>query len=59
LKLDSQIKFVQYIKLAVQEAGLGREWVRSPRLPLAGSERESVLAIIRTALDNCPRLPAL
>jgi dihydrodipicolinate synthase/N-acetylneuraminate lyase len=59
LKLDSQIKFVQYIKLAVQEAGLGREWVRSPRLPLTGSERESVLAIIRTALNNRPRLSAL
>lgn len=40
LKLDTQIKFVQLIKLAVQEAGLGREWVRSPRLPLAGAERE-------------------
>jgi 1-pyrroline-4-hydroxy-2-carboxylate deaminase len=59
LKLDSQIKFVQYIKLAVQEAGLGREWVRWPRLPLAGSERESVLATIRTALNNRPTLPAL
>jgi len=45
--------------LAVQEAGLGREWVRSPRLPLSGSERESVLAIIRTALNNRPRLSAL
>src|SRR5580658_5397538 len=59
LKLDSQIKFVQYIKLAVQEAGLGREWVRGPRLPLTGSERETVLAIIRTALNNRPRLSAL
>jgi 4-hydroxy-tetrahydrodipicolinate synthase len=59
LKLDSQIKFVQYIKLAVQEAGLGREWVRGPRLVLTGSEREMVLATIQTALDNRPRLPAL
>ncbi len=59
LKLDTQIKFVQYIKLAVQEAGLGREWVRGPRLPLAGAERETVLAIIRTALNNRPRLSAL
>lgn len=59
LKLDSQIKFVQYIKLAVQEAGLGREWVRGPRLPLAGSERENVLATIRTALRSRPPLPAL
>jgi 4-hydroxy-tetrahydrodipicolinate synthase len=59
LKLDTQIKFVQYIKLAVQEAKLGREWVRSPRLPLVGAEREGVLATIRTALNNRPRLSAL
>jgi 1-pyrroline-4-hydroxy-2-carboxylate deaminase len=59
LKLDTQVKFVQYIKLAVQEAGLGREWVRSPRLPLSGAERESVLSIIRSAFANRPQLPAL
>lgn len=59
LKLDSHIKFVQYIKLAVQEAGLGREWVRGPRLPISGSERENVLATIRTAFANRPRLPAV
>jgi dihydrodipicolinate synthase/N-acetylneuraminate lyase len=58
LKLDSHVKFVQYIKLAVQEAGLGREWVRSPRLPLAGPERERVLSVIRSALQNRPQLPA-
>ena len=40
LKLDTHVKFVQYIKLAVQEMGLGAEWVREPRLPLAGTERE-------------------
>jgi 4-hydroxy-tetrahydrodipicolinate synthase len=54
LTLDTHVKFVQYIKLAVQEAGLGSEWVRGPRLPLAGSERERVLAIIRRALANRP-----
>jgi 4-hydroxy-tetrahydrodipicolinate synthase len=59
LKLDTQVKFVQYIKLAVQEAGLGREWVRSPRLPLSGPERESVLSTIRTAFANRPQLPAV
>jgi 1-pyrroline-4-hydroxy-2-carboxylate deaminase len=59
LKLDTQIKFVQMIKLAVQEAGLGREWVRSPRLPLAGAEREQALGVIRNALANRPQLPAL
>lgn len=56
LKLDTHIKFVQYIKLAVQEAGLGEEWVREPRLTLTGTERENVLAIIRRGLENRPAL---
>jgi 1-pyrroline-4-hydroxy-2-carboxylate deaminase len=56
LKLDTHVKFVQYIKLAVQEAGLGREWVREPRLPLAGAEREAVLGVIRRGLAERPAL---
>jgi 4-hydroxy-tetrahydrodipicolinate synthase len=56
LKLDTHVKFVQYIKLAVQEAGLGREWVREPRLPLAGVERERVLKIIHHGLAHRPKL---
>jgi 4-hydroxy-tetrahydrodipicolinate synthase len=56
LKLDSQIKFVQNIKLAVQEVGLGREWVREPRLTLAGAEREQVLRIIRHGIETRPKL---
>jgi 4-hydroxy-tetrahydrodipicolinate synthase len=56
LKLDSQIKFVQNIKLAVQEVGLGREWVREPRLMLAGAEREQVLRIIRQGIETRPKL---
>lgn len=58
LKLDTHVKFVQYIKLAVQEAGLGREWIREPRLPLAGAERERVLGIIRHGLATRPGLTA-
>lgn len=54
MKLDTHIHFVQYIKLLEQEAGLGREWVREPRLPIAGAEREAVLAIIRAALAKRP-----
>lgn len=54
LKLDTHVKFVQYIKLAVQEAGLGSEWVREPRLPLAGEERERILGIIRKGIANRP-----
>jgi dihydrodipicolinate synthase/N-acetylneuraminate lyase len=50
MKLDTHIHFVQYIKLLCHETGLGAEWVREPRLPLAGAEREQVLKIIRDAL---------
>ena len=46
LHLDVSTKFVHYIKLAVQECGLGSEWVRAPRLPLTGAERTRVLKII-------------
>ncbi len=58
LHLDVHTKFVQYIKLAVQEAGLGREWVRAPRLPLVGVEREQILKIIHDGLAGRPKIPA-
>jgi 1-pyrroline-4-hydroxy-2-carboxylate deaminase len=54
MKLDTHIHFVQYIKLLCQETGLGQEWVREPRLPITGTEREQVLKIIRTALEKRP-----
>ncbi len=54
MKLDTHIHFVQYIKLLCQETGLGKEWVREPRLPIAGEERETVLRIIREALAKRP-----
>lgn len=56
LKLDTHSHFVQYIKLCEQETGLGREWVRAPRLPIAGEERERVLKIIRDAIQTRPML---
>jgi 1-pyrroline-4-hydroxy-2-carboxylate deaminase len=55
LHLDTSTKFVQYIKLAVQECGLGKEWVRAPRLPLVGAERKSILKIIRDAHATRPK----
>ncbi len=58
LHLDTPIKFVQYIKLAIQEAGLGAEWVRAPRMTLVGEERERVLGIIRRGLETRPKIPA-
>jgi len=54
MKLDTHPHFVQYIKLLCQETGLGREWVREPRLPLTGAERDMVLQIVRETLANCP-----
>lgn len=54
MKLDTHIHFVQYIKLLCQETGLGNEWVREPRLPLAGDERSQVLKIIRETLARRP-----
>ena len=57
LHLDTHTKFVQYIKLAVQECGLGSEWARAPRLPLAGSERKQILKIIHDGIANKPKVP--
>jgi len=57
LHLDTHPKFVQYIKLAVQECGMGRETVRAPRLPLAGAEREAVLKVIHEGIRNRPSVP--
>lgn len=54
LELDIHPKLVQYIKLAAQEAGLGTEYVRSPRLTLSGEERERILKIIRKGLETRP-----
>ncbi len=58
LHLDVNTKFVQYIKLALQECGLGSEWVRSPRLILAGEERARVLRIIHDGIKDRPKLPS-
>ena len=54
MKLDTHPHFVQYIKLLCQETGLGKEWVREPRLPIAGAERDAVLQIIRESLAKRP-----
>lgn len=57
MHLDVHVKFVQYIKLAVQECGLGCEWTRAPRLPLAGAERKSVLKVIHRTIASAPKPP--
>jgi len=57
LHLDTHVKFVQYIKLAVQECGLGAEWTRAPRLPLTGAERKAVLKVIHEGIAKRPKVP--
>lgn len=54
LHLDTHVKLVQYIKLAVQECGYGSEQCRAPRMRLAGQERERVLTIIRQGIATRP-----
>ncbi len=58
LHLDVTTKFVQYIKLCVQECGLGTEWVRAPRQVLSGAERKRVLKVIHDGIAARPKLPA-
>jgi|SRR5690349_6466497 len=57
LELDIHPKLVQYIKLAQTQAGLGTEYVRAPRLVLAGEERKRVLKIINDGIASRPSLP--
>jgi 1-pyrroline-4-hydroxy-2-carboxylate deaminase len=52
LRLDTVPKFVQFIKLAQQEVGMGNARVRPPRLELVGAELEQTTALIRAALHN-------
>jgi 4-hydroxy-tetrahydrodipicolinate synthase len=59
LHLDVSTKFIQYIKLAEVYTGLGTEYVREPRLPITGEEREKVEKIIKDALSIRPVLPVI
>lgn len=56
LELDIHSKLVQYIKLAQQQTGLGSEYVRPPRLPLVGEERERILKIINDGIASRPAI---
>ncbi|HVU98233.1 MAG TPA: dihydrodipicolinate synthase family protein [Puia sp.] len=57
LELDIHSKLVQYIKLAEVQTGIGSEYVRAPRLPLEGKERERILKVIGEAVATRPALP--
>ena len=54
LRMDTVPKFVQLIKLAQLEAGMGNSRVRPPRLELIGDELRDARSIIRQALQNRP-----
>jgi dihydrodipicolinate synthase/N-acetylneuraminate lyase len=56
LRMDTVPKFVQLIKLAQEEVGMGNARVRPPRLELAGDERKAAIRIIRHALKTRPTL---
>lgn len=57
LELDINAQLVQNIKLAEVGTGLGSEYVRAPRVPLRGTERERILAVINSSLATRPTLP--
>jgi 4-hydroxy-tetrahydrodipicolinate synthase len=48
--LDTHVKLVQYIKLAEHVVYGAPEWVRAPRLPLVGKERDFVINTISKAV---------
>ena len=57
LELDISPQLVQNIKLAEVATGIGTEYVRAPRLILAGEERKRVQQVIANALETRPNLP--
>ncbi len=57
LELDISPQLVQNIKLAEVATGIGTEYVRAPRLPLRGEERQRVLKVIEEGLKTRPALP--
>lgn len=59
LDLDVSTNLVQNIKLAEVFAIDSNDRVRAPRLPLSGTERQRVTAIIEKALAVRPELPTL
>lgn len=55
LRMDTVPKFVQLIKLAQEEVGMGSARVRPPRLELVGKELTEAREIVRSALAHRPR----
>ncbi|MBS7538276.1 dihydrodipicolinate synthase family protein [Ancylobacter lacus] len=57
--LDTDVKLVQYIKIAESVTYGAPEWVRAPRLPLVGEERARVLAVIEATVAALAGRPAI
>jgi 4-hydroxy-tetrahydrodipicolinate synthase len=57
LELDISPQLVQNIKMAEVATGIGTEYVRAPRLPLMGVERERVAEVIKKGMATRPKLP--
>ena len=55
LRMDTVPKFVQLIKLAQEEVGMGNSRVRPPRLQLTGAEFDDARATIAHALAHRPK----
>jgi 4-hydroxy-tetrahydrodipicolinate synthase len=54
--MDTVPKFVQLIKLAQSEVGVGNSRVRPPRLQLVGEELNEARNVIRQALQSRPQM---
>ena len=59
LRMDTVPKFVQLIKLAQQEIGVGSARVRPPRLELAGDELSSAQRTLDHAILTRPHIAAI
>jgi 1-pyrroline-4-hydroxy-2-carboxylate deaminase len=55
LRFDTVPKFVQLVKLAQQEFGIGNSRVRMPKLEIAGAELDATRKIIRQAIATRPK----
>lgn len=55
LHLDVSTKLVQNLKLIDVVAGVSTEYMRRPRLPLIGAERQAVVDIVEKALATRPK----
>lgn len=59
LRMDTVPKFIQLIKLAQQQRGVGSASVRGPRMELIGKELDAARAVIHTALARRPHFAGI